>query len=64
MLAIVAAVFMLYYVSLVAVAVFLGALARYLLQNTPGDTDSSAATQPKLLETAETKKKAGETASR
>lgn len=63
-LAIVAAVFMLYYVSLVAVAVFLGALARYLLQNTPGDTDSSAATQPKLLETAETKKKAGETASR
>ncbi len=52
-LAILAAVFMLYYVSLVGIAIFLGALARYLMQSTP---DETAATEVKLLETADHKK--------
>lgn len=54
-LAVLSSVFMLYYITLLAIALFLGILAWYLLQNISEDTN--APTQPKLLDTVKTEKK-------
>jgi len=55
-LTVVSAVFMLYYVTLVGIALFLGLLAWYLIKSVPEEGDG-VAIQPKLLETSEAKKK-------
>tara|TARA_B100000745_G_scaffold187366_2_gene122895 strand:- start:47453 stop:48592 length:1140 start_codon:yes stop_codon:yes gene_type:complete len=55
-LAIISAVFMFYYITLVAIGLFLGLLAWYLLKSIPEDEGSSS-TQPKLLKAAGKRKK-------
>lgn len=52
-LTVLSALFMMYYVTLIGIALFLGLLAWYLLKNTP--TDDTASPQLKLLETKESK---------
>lgn len=54
-LTVLSAVFMMYYVTLIGIALFLGLLAWYLLKSTPDDGAESSP-QLKLLETKEAKK--------
>lgn len=57
LLAILSATFMLYYVTLVSIAAFLAILAWYLLTSIPLEDIDATPTQPKLLESTESKHK-------
>lgn len=57
-LAVVSALFMLYYITLVGIVLFLALLAWYLVQNTPSDKTAASSSETKLLEVAGSKAKA------